>query len=237
MLKISSFFTIPQPRFHGDDGVSIDQIQSFIDTNKDKPEVKSFIEKLNPISEDRIKGYFETDEEGKKISSKLFDQRVTESVKKFEANFKKDKLPVLIEEEYKKKHPDESPEQTANRELNEKVLRLENENRKSKQKELALELINEAKLPFTKIIDKFIGEDDEDTASRIQAFKNIWEDSVSEAVKKAVADQSGRSPDGSNTPPSVDTLEKQYEQAKKAGNMLEMVKIKNLIHAENLKKA
>lgn len=233
MLKYSHFI-VPTLRFSGD-GLTVDTVKSWVETNKENPDVQSFVKTLNPINEDVVKGFLENDEKGKGLASKLFDQKVSVSVKTFEKNFKEKTLPTLIEEEYKKKHPEETPEQKANRDLLEKVTKLENENKFSKLKEKALELITEAKLPFTKIVDKFIAEDEETTVSKIQAFKEIWDDEIKKEVDKRLAENSGRAPNDRQT--DVNTLQKQYDEAKAKGNLNDMVRLKNEMLRVQLEKA
>jgi len=225
--------------FAGDDGIDLDKVKDFFKSNKDSDDVKTYVSALNPLTEDRIKGYLETDDTGKKLAGKLFDSRVTAGIKKFEKTFNEEKLSGLVEEAYKSKHPEESELDKSNRKLAAQVTALEEKNRISELKGTALELITEAKLPFTKIVDKFIGIDEESTASNIDAFKSIWDSEIDTEVKKRMAGDNGRDPHGSDPKPKpkLETLEKEYEEARKAGKTLDMVRIKNQMFEAKLKEA
>ena len=72
------------------------------------------------------------------------------------------------------------------------------------------------------------------TVANIQAFKKVFDEAVKEAVTKAMANGNGRNPDsrGDHKP---EPLETQLDNAKKSGNLLEQIRIKNLISEEKQK--
>lgn len=228
MFKLTKLIRPSEFCFPGDDGITLDSVKKFLKDKADDKDVKAFLGTINPITDDRVKSYLNDDEDGKALAGRLFDARVTESTKKFEKNFKEEKLPGLIEAEYKKKHPEETPAEKENRALMEKVKALEEKNTRSELKAKALAIITESKLPFAKMVDNLIGKDEETTVSLITGLKSVWSAELDAAVKAEMAKENGRGPGGGGDgKPTKETLEKQLEEASRKGDTLTVIKLKD----------
>lgn len=234
MYQLKSF----RARIVGDGEPNLDSVAEFISKNIANEKVVGFLNKVRPINEDLVKGWVESDENGKKFATSLADKRVNDAIRTHDEKFTKEKLPK-IESEIKEKlvkelNPKETPEQKELRELRDRTDRLEKENQQNKLRNTALELITENGLPFAKLVDKFIGEDAETTVKNIQSFKDVWDSALQEAVTKAMGKNNGRNPE-SREPGKAEPLETQLENARKRGDLLEQIKIKNLIADEKAK--
>lgn len=232
-------FVIPNRMRHiGEGGIDLNQVAKFISENSKDENVTKFLNTIRPINEDVVKAFLESDEAGKKFAVSFTDRRVNEAIKTHDEKFTKEKLPTieaqLREQLSKELNVKETPDQKVMREQKERLDKLEKDYQREKIRNQALELINENKLPFAKLVDKFIGEDLESTAANIEAFKAVWDTEIAEAVKKKMAEDNGRSPD-SRGDKKPEPLETQLENAKKAGNLLEQIRIKNLIAEKKTK--
>ena len=91
------------------DNINLDSIKTFMETNKDSEEVKSYIGGF--VTPDRVNSFLESDE-GKKLLQPKLDDYARKAVNSHDEKFRANELPKLVEEEYKKEHPDEDPKDT-----------------------------------------------------------------------------------------------------------------------------
>lgn len=237
MLNTKSFISPNKIRNVGED-IDLTQVADFISKNMQNEKVVQFLDTVRPINDDVVRRYLES-EAGKKLAISFTDARVNQAIKNHDEKFKREKIPEL-EKELREKISNElnikeTPEQKLTRELKEKIDKLEQGLNREKIRNQALELINELKLPFAKLVDKFVTDNLDTTIANIQAFKEIFENEVANAVKIKMADVNGREPD-SRGDKKAEPLKTQLENAIKSGNLLEVIKIKNLIAEEEAKK-
>ena len=236
----SKMFLPDTVRRIGDGEIDLDKVAEFIKSNNQDEKVQKFVSTVRPINEDAVKSFLETDENGQKLSKSLFDKRVNEAVLNHDKRFKEEKLPNILDEEREKirleLNPKESEVEKQLRLSQERIQKLEQKEKYNNLKNTAIDLINEMELPFLKIVDKFIGEDEDATVSNIQAFKDIWDNKLTEAVQKKIADSNGRDIKETDSK-NQKSLETQLDEAKKAGNLKEVIRLKNIIHDKALKEA
>ncbi|GGA31137.1 capsid assembly scaffolding protein Gp46 family protein [Psychrobacillus lasiicapitis] len=154
-------------QFDGD-SITFDQVKTFLDTHKDSAEVKAYY-KSNVLTADNVKTFLETSEAKKVLQPKL-DAHFTKSLETWKTN----NLDSLIEEEVKKRNPDETPEQKRIRELEEKLQSQEKESKLSKLKETALKHATKQGLDSafaSKYIERFIGDDETATTTLLDELK------------------------------------------------------------------
>lgn len=189
-------------QFDGD-AVTFDQVKAFLDSNKDSAEVKEYY-KSNVLTADNVKTFLETNE-AKKILQPKLDAHFTKSLETWKAN----NLDSLVEEEVKKRNPDETPEQKRIRELEEKLQKQEKANKLSQLKETALKHATKQGLDSTfasKYIERFIGDDEVATTSLLDELKTDLDGLVKTQVD-ARFKESGRNIEhggGSNDLGSID---------------------------------
>jgi len=124
-----------------------------------------------------VKDFLENSEEGKKLLQSLSDNRVTRGID----TWKQNNLDKLVEEEIGKRFPPETEEKKKLRDLERKHSELVRELKKKDLLTKAVEIATVKRIPL-KLIDKFIGEDEETTLSNLGLFEEIFSKAVEEAV-------------------------------------------------------
>jgi Domain of unknown function (DUF4355) len=141
---------------------------------------------------DVVQKFVNENEDARKWLQSLTDSRVTEAIKTYE----KKTLPKKLEEEIAKRFPPETEEQKQLRELKQKLEQIEQEKIRESLRNKALSVATEKQLP-TKLVDFFIGQDEETTMKNLSVLEEVF----SVAVQKAVEDRfkdAGRNPKPSN---------------------------------------
>ncbi|MCP4650300.1 MAG: DUF4355 domain-containing protein [PVC group bacterium] len=240
-IKTNLLFSFHNKPIGEGEEITVDAIETYLKANKEKPDVKKFVDGMNAVSNDRVKSYLETDANGKILKKSIYDAEVSTAVEKFKSThkekFEKEELPALVELKYKELHPDESEADKSARAMQSQIDELRSENERKDLRNYALQVITEKKLPFTdnNIVDKLLGTDAEKTANNINAFGEIWESNVTAEVDKRLADK------GRNNPPAggadlIENIDKKIEKARKSGNMAEFAMLERKKFEQEQKK-
>jgi hypothetical protein len=140
-----------------------------------------FLKGLVVQTPESIAAYLKT-EEGKKAALKTvqsdIDRRVTEGIESFKTN----NLDKLVEEAYNKKHPPEDERDARIRALEERDRQREAELTREKRRTAALQRLGEEQLPV-ELVDRLIGDTDEDTSTHIETYKKVFTETVNLAVE------------------------------------------------------
>ncbi|QXJ39579.1 hypothetical protein BV455_02945 [Parageobacillus caldoxylosilyticus] len=161
---------------------------------------------------DVVQKFVSENEEGKKWLQSLTDSRVTEAIKTYE----KKTLPKKVEEEIAKRFPPETEEQKQLRELRQKLEQIEQEKIRETLRNKALSVATEKQLP-TKLIDFFVGPDEESTLKNLSVLEEVFSAAVQQAVEMKFK-EGGRTPQTPSTPPKDPkdmTMEEYAEYRKK----------------------
>lgn len=175
-------------------------IVDFLKANNASADLIKQVESLKTVSIDSVKEFLEKDEAGKKLMQTQKDAAVTKGIE----TFKEKTMPGLLEEEIKKKFPDETAEQKRMRELETKQQKLEAEIKRKDLHNKAISLATEKKLPI-KLMEKFLGEDEETTLKNIEEFESIYSDAIGQRVEEKFKENGRGGGDGDPTPPGKDT--------------------------------
>lgn len=141
------------------------------------------------ITLDGVKKFLSENEDGKKHIQSITDSNVTKGIQTAMDNFKKDKLPGLVDEEYKKKYPEADPKDKALADLQAKIAKMEADSLKKDLTNKALKTLTEKKLP-SELADFIVGNDEDTTNKNLETLTNIF-NQYSEAVKTDFAKTSG----------------------------------------------
>lgn len=166
--------------------MTLDEVKQFFADNKDDEQVKQFLSSLSVINPDKVKEYLTTDE-GKRLLQPVIDSAVTKGIE----TYKEKTLPGLVDSKVKELYPAETPEQKRIREQDDRIKKLESDNTKKELRGIALQHITENKLPFSKIVDKLIGNDQETTIANITTFGEVFKSYVDNEVTERLK---GRNP-------------------------------------------
>lgn len=147
------------------------EVLAFLEENKESNEdVKGYLSELSQVTPDKVSSFLET-EEGKKFLQPKMDSYFTKGLETWKSN----NLKKLVDEEVKKLNPPTNPLEKELQDLKRELLV---KDLKAKAKDVAAE----QKLPV-KLVDYFIGEDEESTLSNLKVFQEVFESQLNERVQ------------------------------------------------------
>ncbi|HDR7980256.1 TPA: DUF4355 domain-containing protein [Bacillus cereus] len=185
-MKLSLYRRMHQPVLR------LGNMQYFSDPNPDPTPTPTPTPEPNPeplqITLEAVQSFVNDDDSGKKWLQSLTDTRVTDAIKTYENKT----LPKKIEDEIAKRFPAETEDQKQLRSLKQQFERLEAEKHKETLKNKALSIATEKELP-TKLVDYFIGSDEETTIQGLGVLEEVFSLAVQQAVEEKFK-QGGRDP-------------------------------------------
>lgn len=213
--------------------MDLNEVKSFIESNKDNEEVKTYLQGFNAMSVDSVSKFLNENKDAKSWFDSEKDKHGSKSLETWKTN----NLQKTIDEEIKKRFPEADPKDIKMKELE---LKLENMQKEAFKKELtntAIKTATEKQLPL-EIIDFLLGSDLETTNKNIETFKNIFDGYVQKNVEARISNNAYTPPSGGgNTQNSeVQALQIDHEKALQSGNMPLAIAIKNKIVAIQNKK-
>jgi hypothetical protein len=182
--------------------LTLEDVKSFIDANKEKPEVTEYIMAISidkPLTSEVVMGYLNTIE-GKGLIQPLMDQRVTDAIKTHDIKMKAANEAAIkagVNAELARLNPTETAEQKMIRELNKKQEEMQTQWEREKlesaitmeaaKRGVPLELVKDVPYPS---LDHFIN------------IATVWEQVKSKEVDKLVNERiASVPPPGSGKPP------------------------------------
>jgi F0F1-type ATP synthase epsilon subunit len=178
-----------------------------IEQNKEKPEVKDFFTKHDPLANITKDNAGELVEKHEALKA-YRDQFVSKGIE----TWKQNNLQKILDEEIKKANPSETDEQKRIRELEK---RLDEEARARKRESLknkALQRVSEKKLPAD-VLDYLVTDDEESTEKALSTYEKAMEN-YQKIVTEQVMKNGGREPAPSKEEPPTMTKEQARELAK-----------------------
>lgn len=192
----------------------IESMKSFEGTEDYENYVNGF------VTSDRVSKFLDT-EDGKKILEPLYHSHFSKSLETWKTN----NLTKLVNEEYKKRHPDADPKDTALAELKAELEKMKAESARKDLTNKALTIATEKKLPI-ELVDFFVGEDETATTDNLNKFETAF----NAALEKMVTAKLGQS----HKPDAGDDF-KGFDPAKLAGLSIEEIN-KQINELEKMKK-
>ncbi|HAR3267730.1 TPA: DUF4355 domain-containing protein [Staphylococcus aureus] len=157
--------------------MNIEEVKSFFEEHKDDKEVKDYLKGLKTVSVDDVKGFLDT-EEGKRFIQPELDRYHSKGLE----SWKEKNLENLIEKEVQKRNPEQSEEQKRISALEKELEKRDAEAKREKLRSNALGKAQELNLP-TSLVDRFLGDSDEDTEQNLKALKETFDKYVQEGVE------------------------------------------------------
>lgn len=180
--------------------MAIEEIKKLIEENKDNEEVQTFIKGLSgetEVTTERVGEFLET-EEGKRLLQPKLDQYFTKGLE----TWKEKSLPKVVEEEVRKRYPEESEESKKLREMESKLESIESARNRETLKNHAITVATEKGVPLG-IIESLIAEDPETTVKNIETVEKALNSAVEKAIKEKFR-ESGRDVEESTGEPTSD---------------------------------
>lgn len=153
-------------------------MKQFLEENKENEEVKAYLGELKQPTAEDVEGFLDT-REGQKLLQPRLDRNFSKGLE----TWKEKNLDELIEEEVKKRNPEETPEQKRIRELEEKIQKAEKESQRERLMNKAVSHASEKGLP-TDIVSFFIGEDEDSTMTNLATLEEKYQAAVEKAVNQ-----------------------------------------------------
>ncbi len=167
----------------------------------------------------------------KPVVTSTVDSAVSKGVEAHDKKFIADKLPGLVDAEVKKLHPEADPKDQKLSAMEKKLADMEREGILKDQRTRATMKAAELKIPVALALTA-VGLTDEETDKAVKALADTltpWREEALNEFKKTTFGNLPPPPGGPKT--SVTDLETKYAEAEKAGNALEMMRLKAQIAA------
>ncbi|WML44082.1 DUF4355 domain-containing protein [Neobacillus sp. PS3-40] len=180
--------------------LNLEQVQSYLETNKENDDVKTYLGKLSTPNTDGVKGFLESNEDGKKLFQSLSDSKVTQGID----SFKKNNLQKLLDDEIKKRFPEKDEKDIQLENIKAELAKIQSEKVRESLTNKAMKIANEQKLPLD-LVEYFIGEDEDKTTSNLTKLKSVFENHIQSMVEEKLKESGTNLKDG--TKKTVLTLE------------------------------
>lgn len=168
--------------------MDLQAIKHFLDENKDSEEVQAFLAELRTPSLDDIRRLAEEHDDVRTWLQSEKDRHFSKGLE----TWKQKTLPQILEEEIKKRYPEETPEQRELRELRQQIEQMRREKEREALRAKAKDFAIEKKLP-AHLVDFFIGETEEATLENLGMLEEVWNQSLKTVVDDTFK-QHGREP-------------------------------------------
>lgn len=152
--------------------MNLEEIKAYLESNKDQDDVKAFLGELSAVSQEKVKGYLQT-EDGRRLIQPELDRYHAKSLE----SWKQNNLESIVEEELRKRNPEKSPAELEVEKLRKEIEDERKARTRASLKNKALEVASEKGLP-KEVLDFFVADDEETTMANLSTFE--------EAVKSAI---------------------------------------------------
>ncbi len=159
--------------------MNLEEIKSYINENKEVEEVRAYLQQLNPLSVDVIKGYLENDAEGKGYIETIKEQHLSKGLEDWKGNH----LEKLIDEEVRRRFPEKDEKEIEVEKLKTEVLKMQQEKQREVLINKAIKIAGEKHLPVN-LVDFFIAENEEATVKNLSVLEEVFSTSVQREVEK-----------------------------------------------------
>lgn len=169
-------------------------LTKMLQENKDAPEVVAFLkENTKAVDLDAVKGFITDTDEGKAYLTSTTDSLISKAVNNYEIKFKAEKLQALVDAKHQELFPDESAETKQNRELMQRLEKLEKSENNARVTTKAIKYAADNEIPSS-FVDHFISDTEETTISNLKIFKEKYDTSVAEAMEQKTGNFTRKSP-------------------------------------------
>jgi len=170
--------------------LTLQQIQEFINKNKDNDEVKSYIGGF--ITTDRVEEFL-SNEEGKKLLQPKLDTYFNKGLE----TFKSKTMPTLIDEEVKKRFPAKTDSEIELEKIKAELTKIQSEKLRESLTNKAIKVATEKKLPVD-LIDYFVSDTEENTIKNIEKLEQVFQNRVESLVEERLKSSSSYVPAAGN---------------------------------------
>lgn len=175
--------------------MNLEEIRSFIEQNKDNQEVQGFLSELRGTpSIDEIQRLANENDDIRTWLQSEKDRHFSKGLETWKAKT----MPGLIEEEIRKRYPEETPEQIEIKKLRAEIEQERRERKLATNRAKAKDIASKKELPAD-LVDFFVSADESTTLEAIEQFEKAWSAAINKAVEGRFKDNA-REPVRSHLP-------------------------------------
>ena len=213
--------------------MTVKEVKEFFDKNKDVEDVKTYLKELKLITSEEFKTFLGTDE-GKKSIQPILDSHFSKSLDTWKTNNLDNEFKTKLADEIAIRYPEETEEQKRIKALEKSKEELDSKLANAELRNVAISFLNKTELPLD-LAEYLTGKDGSKTIERLDKFKNLM-DTFQKKITEELYKKHGREPKaGAEEATPLETLEKQYDEAMKSGDMLTAVKLHDEIFEKKKK--
>lgn len=170
--------------------MDFEKVKQFIEENKDKNEdLKAYLQGLNPLTVDGMQKYLKENEDAKRWLDSEKDKHFNKGLE----TWMQKTFPSKLDEEIKKRYPDEDPKETELKNMKAEIEKMKADSLRKENTNKALKIAQEKKLPVD-LIDYFIADTEENTIKNLDSLEKVFSSHVETVVNE-------RLKSGNYTPP------------------------------------
>lgn len=187
------------------------ELAELLKNSKDDDNIDEILGKAEPVKAlvnsgltlDAFKSKLESDPNFKSFMDSEKDKHLQKGIDTFKTN----NLQKLVDEEYKKQHPDADPKDTKLAEMEKKLEQMQKDAERKELTNKALKVAQEKKLP-TELIDYFVGADEDTTKANLKTLETVFS-KHDEAIKTEILKDGTYKPSGQGGQPTEEATQAQ----------------------------
>lgn len=179
--------------------MNLEEVKQFIEGNKENEEVKNYLQGF--LSVEGVQQFLQDNKDAKSWFDSTVDKRTTKSLETWKTNH----LEQLIDEEVKKRFPEKDAKDIELEKLKSEVEKMQREKQREMLTNQAMKIASDKKLPL-KLVDYFIGSDEETTNNNLEVLESVFQSSVQAVVEQRLKGDGYAPPNNSNNKSNL-TLE------------------------------
>jgi hypothetical protein len=186
--------------------MNLEEIKQFLEQNKENQDILGVVKEYAPQQEIGLEDVQKLVNEKENFKSWINSEKDKHFSKGLET-WKEKTMPSILDEEIKKRFPEADPKDIENQKLLARIEKMERDNLRDKLKNHALTVASEKKIP-NKIIDFFIGDDEEATVSNLGVFEEAMESYIKSRVDERLG-STHQPPSGGSIPSGQNPFKKE----------------------------
>lgn len=171
--------------------MNLEEVKQFIESNKESEEVKNYLQGF--LSVEGVQQFLQDNKDAKSWFDSTVDKRTTKSLETWKTNH----LEQLIDEEVKKRFPEKDAKDIELEKLKVEVEKMQREKQREILTNQAMKVASDKKLPL-KLVDYFIGSDEETTNKNLEELDSVFQSSVQAVVEQRLKGDGYAPPNNNN---------------------------------------
>lgn len=176
--------------------MTLEEIKAFLESNKNQPDVQSYLNELQAVSTDKVKTFLDTDE-GKRLIQPDLDKYHAKSL----TSWKENNLKKLIDDEVKKQNPAKSDLEIRLEDIEKKYADEVKAGKREKLMNSAIKQATDKGLPVD-LLEYFVSDDEEKTTANLAKLEEVYGKAVQTSVEAKFKENGRQINNGNGGAPS-----------------------------------